>query len=184
MASSLPVQESYLASALRLRQAMHELEGLIRGVVMDGHVNGQELAALSEWIERTRPLATMAPFNEFVATAARIVADPHVDDHDKSDLMWLFSRLAAHNQLYSGVASDLQRLEGILAGVTADGVIHERERAGIEEWAEKCEPLLHVWPYDELATLLRRVLEEGRISPQERDTLLAQFHDVATKSRT
>lgn len=174
--------DSYLASSLRLRQAMNELEGMIRGIVMDGHVNGQEIAVLGQWIERTRPLATSPPFSEFVATAARIVADPHIDEGDKSDLMWLFSRLVAHNQSYGGVTSDLQRLEGILAGVTADGVIHDRERAGFQEWAERCRPLQHVWPYSELTSLLDHILADGRIEPQERELLLAKFHDVADKS--
>ncbi|MFO0901988.1 MAG: hypothetical protein U0939_03245 [Pirellulales bacterium] len=176
--ASIP-HDSYLASTLKMRQAMNELEGMIRGIVMDGHVNGQEIDALAQWLERTRPLAAMPPFQEFVATVARIVADPHIDEGDKSDLMWLFSRLVAHNQSYSGVTSDLQRLEGILAGVMADGVIHERERVGFEEWAERCRPLRSVWPYDELTSLLDQVLADGRIDPRERDLLLAKFRDVA-----
>ena len=58
-------------------------------------------------------------------------------------------------------------LDGLLQGVSADGLINQHEAARIAAWLEKNDEFEDVHPFDELASKLRRALSDGLLTIEE-----------------
>jgi len=66
----------------------------------------------------------------------------------------------------------MQRLQGILAGIVADGKITEEELSGLNEWLKNHTVLRTVWPYDEIDALIYEIMSDGIIDEQEHFVLV------------
>ena len=78
----------------------------------------------------------------------------------------------------------MQRLQGILAGIIADGVVTEEEARNLSAWMSDREDLKTVWPYAEIDALLTDVLADGVIDEDEQKQLLHLFSEFSgTRSR-
>jgi len=73
----------------------------------------------------------------------------------------------------------MQRLQGVLAGVIADGVVTEREARNLADWLEDYSELKTVWPYAEIESVLTNVLADGKIDDDEQKELLALFSEFS-----
>jgi hypothetical protein len=71
-------------------------------------------------------------------------------------------------------------LEGLLAGVRADGVVTDRETARIRRWLDANREFADVRPFSELAAHLEHALADGVISPDECDDLLFVVQKLTT----
>lgn len=63
-------------------------------------------------------------------------------------------------------------LDGLLRGVSADGLINQDEAARIAAWLEKNGEFADVHPFSELASKLRRALSDGLLTVDEAEDLL------------
>lgn len=149
-----------------------ELEGLIRGITLDGRIVPDEARALSAWCERPRNYCTTA-FLEVRVRVAEAVSDGILDMEERDDILYYCERFKSPNPFYSVATADMQQLHGILAGVAADGLVSREELEGLRDWMEAVENLKGTWPYDEIDTLITRVLSDGRIDAEEQKFLLA-----------
>lgn len=161
----------------RIDRAMHTLEGLVSGIAIDFKVNDKELSALTGWIASYRQYANRHPFNEVIGRLNEILADGILDDDEKADILWLCNKFSTENSFFSQVSSDMQRLQGILSGIAADGKITVAELKGLNEWLYEHEHLKTCWPYDELEALIIAVLKDGVIDDAEHAALLAFFRE-------
>jgi hypothetical protein len=74
----------------------------------------------------------------------------------------------------------LNRLHGILTGISSDYKITDKEIAELNNWLNLHEYLHHVHPFAGTVTLLKRCLEDGIIDEDEREDILEwclRFHD-------
>jgi hypothetical protein len=62
-------------------------------------------------------------------------------------------------------------LDGILAGIGADGVIHRLETERLVNWLAANAPFAHVKPFSELADRIERALADGVLTPDECEDL-------------
>ena len=79
------------------------------------------------------------------------------------DLLWLCSNITRENPYFDAVTADIQRLQGIIHGVTADGKIEKEELTRLQGWISENEHLSGCYPYDELNTVICAVLKDGLI---------------------
>lgn len=63
-------------------------------------------------------------------------------------------------------------LDGLLSGISADGVINADETARVRRWLEANEPYADVRPFSELAGHLTHALSDGVVTPEECADLL------------
>lgn len=157
----------------RLDDAIHTLEGIVRGIALDGHIDSQEVTSLTAWLEQHRDLTPFPPFREFAATIAHILSDGKIDDSEKADLLWLLARISQHTRQYRETSFDFRQLLGLVRGVAANGLIHEAEIAGLRKWLADHPELADRWPCPELAELLDSITQDGRIEPREHQQLLS-----------
>jgi hypothetical protein len=146
---------------------INELEGLIRGIALDGRIVPQEAASLERWCGRERYWHHGSLFREARTRVSEAVADRVLDEEERADILHFCSRLRSPNPFYSVATADMQRLHGLLAGVGADGVVNEEELRGLREWMDGAEMLKGTWPYDEVDSLVTSVLADGRIDEDE-----------------
>ncbi|WP_161604288.1 BRCT domain-containing protein [Roseiconus nitratireducens] len=164
----------------RVDKAMHTLEGIVRGISIDNLVNTQELTALTRWVSEHEEFANRHPFNEVIDRLHQILADGAVDEEERADILWLCEKFSTENSFFCELSSDMQRLQGIVAGIAADGIITEDELRGLREWLDDNDQLRTCWPYDEIDSHVTRVMRDGRIDPEEHAFLLEYFNEFSS----
>jgi hypothetical protein len=163
---------------------MHTLHGLVQGIVADNKVDASEAAQLAGWLGRHSQFADRHPFNEVIPRLTAILSDGVVDEEEQADLLWLCDKFTTDEIFYDEVTADIQRLQGFLAGILADGIITEDELSSLMAWVDGHNHLKHCWPYDELESIIVHVMQDGKIDDQEHEALVQFFGEfVNTPAR-
>ena len=166
----------------RVDRDVHTLEGIIKGIAIDHVIAAEELRELRDWVRDHSKLVGQHPFTELVPRVEAALADGKIDEEEHSDILWLCQNLSSDSVYYDHVTSDLQRLQGILHGLLADGRINDDEIRGLSLWMDEHSYLRRCYPYDEIDTLLTQVLRDRRIDDQERRNLASFFEDFVNYS--
>ena len=161
----------------RIDKAMHTLEGIIRGIAIDGIVSTQELTALTSWISDHQQYADRHPFTEVLDRLRQVLMDGVVDEEERADVLWLCEKFSTENAFFNRISSDMQRLQGIMRGIAADGKITKLELEGLREWMADNDHLKTCWPYDELSSLITTVLQDGVVDSTEHEALMQFFNE-------
>ena len=119
------------------------------------------------------------PFNEVIPVLREIMADGVIDEEERADILYICSQLNTDNTYFCEITSDMQRLQGMISGVLADGRVTKEELQTLQEWMDDHEHLRRCWPYDEIEALITAVLADGRIDETEHDQLIAFFGEFA-----
>jgi hypothetical protein len=163
----------------RLDKAIHTLEGMLTGMAADGQITTHELRVLNAWVEDHLEFAHKHPFNEVIPPLREALKDSQLDRGEHEDLLWLCSKLTGEGEYFDAITADMQRLHGLMAGISFDGEITVEELRSLQEWINEHEHLRRCWPYDEIDGLITSVLADGEISEEEHNELLGFFADFA-----
>lgn len=161
----------------RADKAVQTLQGLIRGITIDGELNAAEIAELLNWTREFADLIGRAPFNELKSKLDEITADRQIDPEEQEDLLWVCRNLSPESDYYDAVTHDIQQLHGIMHGIMADGRVTMEEAVGLQEWLDDHADLKGTYPYDELDSLLTVILKDKKIDEQEQQVLRSFFKD-------
>lgn len=167
----------------RLDKEFHMLEGIIRGIGIDDQIKKKEIEALLSWCDKHENVSNKHPFNEIIPLIKQSLEDRILDEEEKEDIVWLCKQYTSENKYYDYVTSDIQRLQGILAGIVADGVIEKNELLGLKLWLSDKEHLRSIWPFDEIDSLITEVISDGIIDEQEH-YMLVNFCNQFLKETT
>lgn len=163
-----------------VEKAFHTLEGLLKGIAIDGSINHEEIEEITGWFNLNRSILSHHPFSTLVTVLKTALSDGHINDEERADILWLCSQYTSFdNPYYDLVASDIHRLQGILHGIMADNKIEPGEIEQLEDWLGENDHLTGVYPYDELHSLITHVMDDGILSPEESKSLKAFFADFA-----
>ncbi len=151
---------------------VNELEGLIRGIALDGRIVPAEAESLRRWCEAKRDWHDGSLFREARERINEAISDGVLDEEERADILHFCERLRSPNPYYAAATKDMQRLHGLLAGIGADGIVTADELRALREWMESVENLKGTWPYDEVDSIITAVLADGRVDEQEQEFLL------------
>lgn len=164
-------------------KAFHTLEGILKGIGFDGIVDTKEVDELREWCERYSKYVNRQPLSEVLISIKKSLVDGILDSNEKEDILWLCNSYETGNVYYDVITSDIQRLQGILHGILADGIIGDNEILELKKWINDNDQLIGTYPYDEINSLLTTILSDGQIDNNERNMLKLFFSDyVNTKT--
>lgn len=158
----------------RLEKAVNSLNGLIRGISMDGSMTTAERSFLQDWIGENEILRGKHPFNELIPVLEEALTGGSFPEDHLLDVLWLSDRLRSPEH-YDEITADLQCLQALIGGIAADGTVTELELAGLSEWLGDHEHLKNCWPYDEIESVVTGVLADKVIGPKEHEELLFFF---------
>lgn len=164
----------------RLSRDIHILQGYLEGIAADSQINDSELKSLMQWLSEHKEFSDRHPFNEVIPRIQQIIVKGMADEEERADLLWLTHRFDTEDGYYDDVTSDMQRLQGILAGILADGRITEDELNALDVWVEERAYLKRCWPYDRLHVIITHVMRDGRVDAQEHEALVEYFGEFVS----
>ncbi len=158
-------------SKQNIDRQLHELDGMLRGLLLDGRIDEQERPVVEGWVAALGDLRDQAPFKTVCDALVAFLEDEEPTEEQLADLVWLCGRFTTPNVFYDAVTAQVQRLHGLLRGVLADDQLFDAEIEGLHTWLRDNRQLGGTYPYDDFRRLLSRVLEDGRVTEEERSTL-------------
>lgn len=160
-------------------KAMNTLLGILEGITADQTISTSEWQLLAKWVEENKSLADRHPYNELVPPLIDAMADGKLSEEEHEDLTWLCQKLRS-TEYYDQVTADIQRLQGILGAIAADGVIAREEIESLSSWLADNDHLRRCWPYEEVDSLITSAMKDNRIDPGEQKELLEFFSSFTT----
>jgi hypothetical protein len=154
-----------------LDKELHTLEGILKGIGIEHQISSEEVDALIGWCNRHQRVSHKSPFNEIIPVIKRAAEDGNIDREEREDIEWLCERYISPNNYYDCITSDMQRLQGLLAGIVADGKITPEELNSLRKWLQDHEHLRMVWPFDEIDALITEIMSDGVVDKQEHHVL-------------
>lgn len=158
-------------------KAMHTLEGILKGIAIDGTINQKEVDELKTWHNHYEGLVSKHPFSELIPAIAIAIKDNVLSAEELNDLLWLCKNFTPDSSYYNIVTNDIQILHGILHGILADNIITEYEIDGLSDWLEDNTHLTGIYPYDEIYSIVTSVLVDSFLSEDEKKLLKSFFVD-------
>lgn len=161
-----------------LHKAINVLRGIVAGISSSGDVSTDEVNELSNWCLVHANLRDRHPFSELIPVIEEAIKDDHIDEDERANILWLCGNFADNSGYYDIVTSSVQFLHGMIHGIMADSDISDREIRALSNWLDANDYLQGTYPFDELNTLLHAILEDGKITEDELNSLLAFCSNV------
>ena len=158
-------------------KALNSLKGILEGIGIDKQVNTAELQELDLWCEKHQELIRKEPFKDFMHTIRMAIRGDEDPVEAVQDMYWLCQKYEDDNIYYDALTADLQTLQGLCHGILADGEINTQEIIGLEKWLDDNQHLSNYYPYDELRTVLLKILKDSVVDEEEQLLLKAYFKE-------
>jgi hypothetical protein len=158
-----------------IESALHNLEGYLRGIALDGIITPEEAGGLRDWLEANARFGGLSPFDEVRPLLEQAVKGHALPREERLDLLWLCGNFKSGNRYYNAVMSDIQRLHGLFRGILADGKISTEEIRNLAAWLEEAPHLTGAYPYDEIKSIIAGILADGAVDRPEQQFLKAFF---------
>lgn len=160
-----------------LDKAIHTLEGIVKGIAIDGKINKSEINELNSWCNDYTEFSNRSPFNELIPLIKEAIADEILTKEESEGILWFAKNLTTPNLYFDIISADIQRLQGILHGVLADNKIEEEELKQLRCWIDENIHLKGSYPYDEIDSIIATVMSDGKIDPCEQNLLKVFFSE-------
>lgn len=161
-----------------LHKAINMLRGIVAGISSNGSVNESEINELANWCLIHSSLKNRHPFSEIIPVVEEAIQDNRIDPEERDNILWLCNSFADDSSYYDIITSSIQFLHGLIHGIMADKEISDSEIRALSTWLNANDFLEKTYPFDELNSLLHAILEDGAITEDERNTLLAFCSNV------
>jgi hypothetical protein len=160
-----------------LDKAVHTLEGIIKGIAIDGKINESELEELNAWCNDYVGIKSRSPFNELIPLIKRTVCHGVFTKAEIADICWSAKNFTTPNLYFDILSADIQRLQGILHGILADNKIEAEELKQLRYWIDENTHLKNSYPYDEINSIIAAVMSDSKIDAGEHDMLKLFFSE-------
>lgn len=162
-----------------LDKSVNSLLGLLEGISIDSKINAAEVGFLETWLADHRINFNRHPFNELYPVVEQAIFDGILTSEEKADIIWLCEKLTS-KEYYNAATADMQKLHAVIAGIGSDGEITIEELNGLLSWIYEHEHLKTCWPYDEVESLVTKVLADKKIDAMEHKVLMDFFGEFVS----
>ena len=165
------------ATKTYITRTIARLYGMVEGLTIDYQLNEKEISGLYNWMESHISLVEVEPFKGLWALLNDILEDQVIDNDEKEELLEWCSEIINERGFLEGLTSVFRTLHGILSGIVADEKITKDELRGLEDWLLDYEDLQQWWPMNEISSMIKEVLKDGKIDKAEHKRLSEYFND-------
>lgn len=155
--------------------ALHSLEGLLRGVWMDGEVCEDEINLLLKWTSSHQDFKEQAPFDVLIPELEKVLKDREFDDGELDDLFWMIEGYKMSSDTIHGSVPDSMKLQGMLRAVVADNHVSKSELKGLHDWLLFVNSEGLSSEYKEITDLVDKAMREEEVSDTTLSHLLHVF---------
>jgi NAD-dependent DNA ligase len=155
-----------------IEKDLQTLVGIIKGIKGDKVINDTENKEIYEWINRHKQYENRQPYKEVIEIIREAFSDGVLTSEESENIVWFCNQYIEKSDYYDVITSGIQKLTGIIKGISIDNEINIEELEYLDEWLEENEYLKNTWPYDELYSLTIRIIQDRSISPDEHEALL------------
>lgn len=167
---------TYVCAPRITEKALHTLEGIVHGIAADNKINDAEISELRAWLNTLPHLSNKnKAFSALVEIVESAIEDYFLDSEEKENILYHLDNLKIGGELYNLITADLQQLHGLLHGILADGEINQKEIETLEQWLENNRHLNSYYPYDEIYSIVQKVLADGIVDAEEQEELKGFF---------
>lgn len=132
-------------------KALYGLKGMLRGYAADKELSELELLHLKDWLDSQETIKTDPDVIDLQDNINRILSDGHISQEELEDMLELIDCVIQYRLLDNpDVTGEMNKLLGILEGVTSDGVVNTQEVAKIQSWIDRNASLIDAWPVRKL----------------------------------
>ncbi|TVO75233.1 BRCT domain-containing protein [Sedimenticola selenatireducens] len=162
------------------RKALQDLFGICEGILADKHITTGEAIFLDTWLRNNRILERDPDYRDLFELTSDILADGIVTADELDDLQGLIETFLEYrsDSDFANEKEAMQRLLGLLKGVSADQELNEVEILVLAGWLDQAEP----WTNNPIGAGVRagvgRILADGVITSEEKDILLQLLYET------
>ncbi|GAA0881126.1 hypothetical protein GCM10009119_40960 [Algoriphagus jejuensis] len=149
------------------KNAAYQLSGLIYGVTLDGVVDRNEFQALKDWCREYARICEQEPFHHLYEQIKPIIDEGKVNSEELEQVKTILRTFLAELGADGDPATNIHFLGGVFHGIVASGDVNTYEIYKLNKWLEKHSQLQTQSPIDELAELLKTVLEDKKVDEDE-----------------
>lgn len=165
-------------------KAFNTLTGIIDGISIDNKIEKKEIKELEKWSDKYEFLTKTNPFNEVLTNVQVLISDNDNSEEIIENIKWLVNKFSGGFNYYNDLTSDLQKFQGILHGILADGKITEDEVIGLQSWLNENEHLATYYPYDEIYSLITDILSDKKVDDNEKEFLIKYLNEFVIHSNS
>lgn len=163
-----------------INKAISRLHGILGGIAADYKITDAEVIRLNDWLESHEALAHVEPFFSIHRFLKSVLEDGIIDDDEREDILDLCQRISDPYSFQNrSQDAAIRWLHGYLHGAILDGRLTDDEVEGFQEWLYDMEEFENVWPFCDVWAILRHVLEDNKVSDDEREMLSEFFKQFA-----
>lgn len=165
-------------------KSLNTLIGIINGIKADEIINEKEIKELQNWCTLQNDFISRYPYKEIIPIIHNSIQDEILTSDEIEDILWCCNMYINNNPYFDVITSEIQILHGLLHGVLSDNRINIKELDYLKKWLDSNYHLETIYPYDEVYSLVFKVLKDGKVSNDEEliiKTFFSEFIDT-TKS--
>ncbi|MBS1685450.1 MAG: BRCT domain-containing protein [Bacteroidetes bacterium] len=152
------------------------LIGIIEGISCDKKITEDEDNGLFEWIKSKQSYQYKEPYKGIYAVIMESLADGILTLEESQNIIWHCKQYVQKDNYYNELTSGLQRLYGIVKGISIDREVTIEEIEYLTKWMDKHTRLKGSWPFDELYNLVIRMVQDKQITHDEQKEFLAFYN--------
>lgn len=156
-----------------IEKDLQTLCGIISGIKSDDLINDVELKEVQAWINAHKQYEDKQPYKEIIGLIRAAFVDNILTHDEAEDIQWFCNQYTHKSGYFDLVTSGIQRLVGIVKGISIDNEINQIEIEYLDKWLEENDYLKNTWPYDELYNLITNIIRDQIITKEEHEELLS-----------
>lgn len=164
-----------------IERDLQRLAGLISGIGGDKEINQVEYTKLVEWINEKKDYENKQPYSQVIQVLRDAINDKFLSNEESENIIWLCNQYIETNGYFNAITGGIQRLHGIIAGISIDGIINDREVEFLDNWLEENDFLKNTWPYDELYNVITMIVQDNIVTEEEKNELLQFCKSISSE---
>ena len=165
----------------RVSLEINNFYGMVKGIIADKLMNEKEIREIKLWIDKINEYSNQEPFCYIVPRLINILEDETVTEEEQRTIMNMLQKFIVGN-IHSNITISLQILIGIIKGICCDNELNEREINSLKLWLDDNKMLAGNYPYDKILHCVKRVLDDGKITEDEKLELYNVFKEFLDPS--
>jgi len=151
---------------------LQTLVGIIKGIKSDKKITEIEKKGVQKWINETKIYEERNPYKGIINLLRESLTDEILTEEECENIIWFCNQYLDKSGHYSAITAGIQRLIGILMGISIDNEINYDEIRYLKDWLDENEYLKNTYPYDEIYNLTLNVILDKKITEEEHKAVL------------